>query len=60
MVTLALTSGLRRGIEWLHINWETGAIDVVQSVTISPAGIVHMKETENKEPSVKYHSPSQW
>jgi integrase len=36
MVTLALTTGLRRGerlgLEWSHIDRKTGIIDVMQSV----------------------------
>ncbi|WJH36822.1 site-specific integrase [Paenibacillus sp. CC-CFT747] len=52
MITLALTTGLRRGellgLEWHHINWETGVIDVVQSVSSSPAGIAHVKQPKTK------------
>ncbi|MED1618420.1 tyrosine-type recombinase/integrase [Aneurinibacillus migulanus] len=45
MVTLALTTGLRRGellgLEWKHIDLNTGAINVVQSVSMSPGGVAH-------------------
>jgi integrase len=52
MVILALSTGLRRGellgLEWKHINWDTGVIDVVQSVSMSPAGIAHVKVPKTK------------
>lgn len=62
MVTLALTTGLRRGellgLEWHHINWETGVIDVVQSVSVSTAGIAHVKEPKTKNSKRKVALPS--
>ncbi|MDR6884323.1 site-specific integrase [Bacillus sp. 3255] len=52
VVTLALTTGLRRGellgLEWHHINWDTGVISVLQSVSMSPAGIPHVKQPKTK------------
>lgn len=46
MVTLALTTGLRRGellgLEWHHIVWETGVLSVIQSVAMSLQGIAHV------------------
>lgn len=52
MITLALTTGLRRGellgLEWHHINWENGVISVVQSVPTSTGGIAHVKQPKTK------------
>jgi len=52
MIKLALTTGLRRGellgLEWHHIDWETGVLSVTQSVSMSPAGIAHVKEPKTK------------
>lgn len=52
MITLALITGLRRGdllgLEWHHIDWETGVISVEQSVTLSPGGEAHVKEPKTK------------
>lgn len=62
MVTLALTSGLRRGellgLEWNHVNWITGTIDVVQSVSMSPAGIAHVKEPKTRHSKRKVALPA--
>ncbi|MGO4344536.1 tyrosine-type recombinase/integrase [Paenibacillus sp. MCAF9] len=62
MVTLALTTGLRRGkllgLEWKHIDWNTGVIDVVQSVSMSPAGIAHVKEPKTKNSKRKVSIPA--
>jgi integrase len=62
MVTLALTTGLRRGellgLEWKHINWATGVIEVLQSVSMSPAGIAHVKEPKTKSSRRKIALPS--
>lgn len=61
MVTLALTTGLRRGellgLEWHHINWETGVIDIVQSVSLSTSGIAHVKEPKTKNSKRKVALP---
>ena len=52
MITLALITGLRRGellgLEWHHVDWETGVISVEQSVTLSPGGEAHVKEPKTK------------
>jgi len=61
MVTLALTSGLRRSellaLEWHHLNWQTGVLDVVQSVSKSKAGIAHVKEPKTKHSKRKVALP---
>jgi integrase len=61
MVTLALTTGLRRGellgLEWHHIDWETGILNVIQSVSLSPAGIAHVKEPKTKSSKRKVALP---
>lgn len=61
MITLALTTGLRRGellgLEWHHIDWETGVISVTQSVSMSPAGIAHVKEPKTKASKRKVALP---
>jgi len=52
MITLALTTGMRRGellgLEWKHIDWKTGVIDVQQSVSISLKGEVIVKEPKTR------------
>ncbi|BBH22618.1 hypothetical protein Back11_39630 [Paenibacillus baekrokdamisoli] len=62
MIILALTTGLRRGellgLEWKHIDWNSGIIDVVQSVSMSPAGIAHVKEPKTKNSKRKVSLPS--
>ncbi|WP_312894945.1 site-specific integrase [Paenibacillus eucommiae] len=61
MITLALTTGLRRGellgLEWHHIDWEMGVLSVIQSVSMSPAGIVHVKEPKTKASKRKVALP---
>lgn len=62
IVILAITTGLRRGellgLEWKHINWDSGNINVVQSVSLSPAGIAHVKEPKTKHSNRKVSLPS--
>jgi len=62
MVTLALTTGLRRGellgLEWHHIDWDTGILTVAQSVSLSPAGIAHVKEPKTRASKRKVALPS--
>lgn len=52
MITLALTTGLRRGellgLEWKHIDLENGVIDVVQTLSLSLKGEVVIKEPKTK------------
>ncbi|MED1872066.1 site-specific integrase [Brevibacillus borstelensis] len=61
MVTLALTTGLRRGellaLEWHHLNWQTGVLDVVQSVSKSTAGVAYVKEPKTKHSKRKVALP---
>ncbi|MBB3111954.1 integrase [Paenibacillus phyllosphaerae] len=62
IVTLALTSGLRRGellgLEWHHINWDDGTLDVLQSVSLAPAGIAHVKEPKTRNSKRKVSLPT--
>jgi integrase len=62
MVTLAITTGLRRGellgLEWHHIDWNTGVLTVMQSVSMSSAGIAHVKEPKTKSSKRKVAIPS--
>lgn len=62
MIKLALTTGLRRGellaLEWTHINWTDSYIDVVQSVSLSPKGIAHVKEPKTKNSKRKVSLPT--
>ncbi|NTZ20957.1 site-specific integrase [Paenibacillus sp. JMULE4] len=61
MITLALTSGMRRGellgLEFRHIDWKTGVIDVQQSVSISLKGEVIVKEPKTKNSKRKIALP---
>jgi integrase len=62
MITLALTTGLRRGellgLEWKNLDFDTGILNVVQSVSMSPAGIAHVKEPKTKASKRKVALPS--
>ncbi|MEO3946203.1 site-specific integrase [Gorillibacterium sp. CAU 1737] len=62
MITLALTTALRRGellaLEWKHVDWNTGTIDVLQSVSMSPAGNAHVKEPKTKNSKRKVSLPN--
>jgi integrase len=44
-------------LEWNHINWETGVLDVVQSVSMSPEGIAHVKEPKTRNSKRKVALP---
>lgn len=61
MITLALTTGMRRSellaLEWNHIDWKNGIINVVQSVTISIAGKARVKEPKTKNSKRKVSLP---
>ncbi|MEK5438838.1 MULTISPECIES: tyrosine-type recombinase/integrase [Paenibacillus] len=61
MITLALTTGMRRGellgLEWKHIVWKTGVIDVQQSVSISLKSEVIVKEPKTKNSKRKIALP---
>lgn len=62
MITLALTTGMRRGellgLEWKHIDWQTGVIDVQQSVSISLKGELIVKEPKTKNSKRKIALPT--
>lgn len=62
LIKLALTSGLRRGellgLEWKHIDWKTGIIDVVQSVSISKGGVAQVKEPKTRNGKRKVALPA--
>lgn len=62
MITLALTTGLRRGellgLEWKHIDWKTGVIDVSQSLSLSLKGEVIVKEPKTKNSKRKVAMPA--
>jgi len=62
MIKLAITTGLRRGellgLEWHHINWETGVLEVVQSVSLTFNGIADVKEPKTKSSKRKVSLPS--
>lgn len=61
-VSLAVTTGLRRGellgLEWKHVDLEKGIIDVQQSVSITQAGIPHVKEPKTKNAKRKVAIPT--
>lgn len=61
MITLALTTGMRRGellgLEWKHIDWKTSVIDVQQSISISLKGEVIVKEPKTKNSKRKVALP---
>jgi len=53
MVKLAIHTGLRRGellaLEWRHVDWDRGHIDVQQSVSSTTAGVAKVKEPKTKK-----------
>lgn len=55
MITLALTSGMRRGellgLEWKHVDWKNSTIDVRQSLVHALKGEVIVKEPKTKKSS---------
>lgn len=61
MITLALTTGMRRGellaLEGKQIDWKTGVIDVLQSISISLKGEVIVKEPKTKNSKRKIALP---
>lgn len=62
MITLALTTGLRRsellGLEWKHINWDSGVIEVSQSMIHALKGNVIVKKPKTKNSIRKVALPS--
>lgn len=61
MITLALTTGMRRGellaLEGKHIDWKSGVIDVQQSVSISLKGEINVKEPKTNNSKRKIALP---
>lgn len=53
MVTLALTTGMRRGellgLEWKHVDWEKGTIDVSQALVYAVKGNIVIKEPKTRK-----------
>ncbi|MBJ6361114.1 tyrosine recombinase XerC [Paenibacillus sp. GCM10012307] len=62
MITLALTTGLRRGellgLEWKHIDLKNGVIDIRQSITAYKDGEPIIKEPKTKHSLRKVALPS--
>ncbi|MDF9844591.1 MULTISPECIES: site-specific integrase [unclassified Paenibacillus] len=62
MITLAITTGLRRGellgLEWKHVDLKTGVISVEQSVALSPKGNAHVKDPKTKGSKRKVSLPA--
>lgn len=61
MITLALTTGMRRGellgLEWKHIDWKTGVIDVSQTLVQALKGEIIVKEPKTKNSQRKVSLP---
>lgn len=61
MVTLALTTGLRRGellgLEWKHVDWKEGIISVEQILVYAVKGKVIIKEPKTKNSKRKVALP---
>ncbi|MGN7169300.1 site-specific integrase [Paenibacillus cellulositrophicus] len=61
MITLALTTGMRRGellgLEWKHIDWKTGVIDVSQTLVQALKGEIIVKEPKTKNSKRKISLP---
>lgn len=62
MITLALTSGLRRsellGLEWKHLDFSTGVLDVSQTMIHALKGRVIVKQPKTKKSVRKVALPS--
>lgn len=52
MITLALTTGLRRsellGLEWKHIDWDSGVLDVSQTMIHALKGHIIVKQPKTR------------
>lgn len=61
MVTLALTTGMRGGellgLEWKHIDWKTGVLDVSQTMVHALKGEIIVKEPKTKNSKRKISLP---
>lgn len=53
MIKLAIHTGLRRGellaLEWKHVDWEKGILNVLQSVSSTTAGVARVKEPKTRK-----------
>ncbi|GIP60579.1 site-specific integrase [Paenibacillus woosongensis] len=62
MITLALTTGMRRGellgLEWKHIDWKAGHIDVTQTLVHALKGEIIVKEPKTKNSRRKVALPA--
>lgn len=62
LITIALTTGLRRsellGLEWKHIDFTTGVIDVRQTMIHALKGEVIVKQPKTKKSARKVSLPS--
>ncbi|OXM15438.1 site-specific integrase [Paenibacillus herberti] len=62
MTTLALTTGMRRsellGLEWRHVDWTTGVIDVSQSMIHALKGSFIVKEPKTLKSRRKISLPA--
>ncbi|KHL95360.1 integrase [Paenibacillus sp. IHB B 3415] len=62
MITLALTTGMRRGellgLEWKHVDWKTGVIDVSQTLVQALKGEIIVKEPKTKNSKRKVTLPA--
>lgn len=61
LVTLAITTGMRSGelaaLEWKHIDWKAGTIDVVQTLVMAVKGQMLIKEPKTKNSNRKVALP---
>ncbi|MNW41398.1 Transposase [compost metagenome] len=62
MITLALTTGMRRGellgLEWKHIDWKLGVIDVRQTMVHALKGEIIVKEPKTRNSQRKVALPA--
>lgn len=62
MITLALTTGMRRGemlgLEWKHIDWKNGIIEVSQTLVYANKGEIIVKEPKTKNGRRKLSLPA--
>ncbi|WP_250635741.1 site-specific integrase [Paenibacillus naphthalenovorans] len=62
MITLALTTGLRRsellGLEWKHVDWDNGVIEVSQSMIHALKGDIIVKQPKTKNSNRKVALPN--
>ncbi|MNC26213.1 Transposase [compost metagenome] len=62
LITLALTTGMRRGellgLEWKHVDWRTGTIDVSQTLVQALKGEIIVKEPKTKKSRRKVTLPA--